>query len=169
MMTSNDRAGGDPAVHWLLAEAAGAWQEQEEGQNRASDLLHEAMRRAPDDLEVFIAAYRFHFYAHRLEEASAIALGCLAHMAQTLGLPTDWRQVCGDGAPPSGQDWGDFDHPERRFYLFALKAWGYLQLRLGRYDIGRAALNGVQRLDPHDRVGSGILLGVLDGPEEGED
>lgn len=162
MMTSNDRAGDDPAVQWLLNEAAGAWQEPD----RAAGLLQEAMLRAPDDLEVFVAAYRFHFYAHRLEEASAIALESLARMARTLDLPTDWRQVCNATEPAAWVDWGSEENPQRRFYLFALKAWGYLQLRLGRYEAGRAALDGVLRLDPRDRVGSGLLLGVLDRPEE---
>lgn len=137
----------------LVAEAAGLWGEPE----RAGRLLREARRLAPDLIDVQVALYRFHFYRGEVREALAVADECIGTSAATLGLPADWREVTAGGA-----DFGDLADPARRFYLFALKAWGYLQMRTGNLDAGAAALAAVRRLDPQDRVGSGVLQQVLD-------
>lgn len=48
-----------------------------------------------------------------------------------------------------------------RFFLFTLKAYAYLQLRLGRLEEGSDAAKKAVSLDPTDKVGAGVLLDVL--------
>ena len=59
-----------------------------------------------------------------------------------------------------GVDFGDFNAYAPRFYLFSLKAYGYLLMRLGRVDEGEAVMTQVMMLDPADRVGAAGLLDV---------
>ena len=51
--------------------------------------------------------------------------------------------------------------PLPRFYLFSLKGYAYLSLRLGELDTGRAALAKLGELDPANRVGHRVLDDVL--------
>ncbi len=124
---------------------------------QANALLDQAEALSAGHPAVLIARYRFHFYGHRLEQARAIASQALklarqALRRETVGqvdvspLPSD-EQVCFDAAV--------------RFYLFGLKGHAYLCLRLGDLDEGRLSLNELRRLDPHDRLGGGLLAEVL--------
>lgn len=73
----------------------------------------------------------------------------LDHASAGIGLNhSDWRQVTRRHA--------DFDALELapRFYLFTVKALGYLHVRAGRLGEGRAMLEKVAELDPADRIGS---------------
>ncbi|MBI5784229.1 MAG: hypothetical protein HZA64_02125 [Rhodocyclales bacterium] len=141
-----------------VAEASTLWGEPE----RAEALLVQAMADAPDSLEVLVALYRFYFYRNELDKAVALAERCIAHGAREIGIDSDWRREV------AGQvDFGDFSLPRHRFYLFALNAYGYLLARLGRKEEAEAALSAVTRLDPHDRIGSAQLLGMVRaGPSE---
>jgi tetratricopeptide (TPR) repeat protein len=141
-----------------VEEASTLWGEPE----RAEALLVQAMADAPDSLEVLVALYRFYFYRNELEKAVALAERCIAHGAWEIGIDPDWRkEVAGN------VDFGDFSLPRHRFYLFALNAYGYLLARLGRKEEAEAALSAVMRLDPHDRIGSAQLLGMVRaGPSE---
>lgn len=49
-----------------------------------------------------------------------------------------------------------------RYYLFTLKAYAYIQMRLGRLAEGREAVAKVLELDPGDKLGASVLQGVLD-------
>jgi len=48
-----------------------------------------------------------------------------------------------------------------RFYLMVLKATGYINLRLGYFEIGQAMLEKLVELDSNDRIGGKALLEVL--------
>ena len=48
-----------------------------------------------------------------------------------------------------------------RFYLMVLKATGYINLRLGNYELGQAMLEKLVELDTSDRMGGKALLEVL--------
>ena len=56
-----------------------------------------------------------------------------------------------------------------RFYLFTLKGYAYLQMRLGDLDEGRAAVIKLLELDPSDKIGARVLLGVLDRMGQDDD
>ncbi len=155
-----DLAGFDDAVlgHGLPPEAEAALKEA--GVHRGSDApramaaLMRAQALAPEHPAVLIALYRHHFYGHRLAPARDIARRALVCGAAALGLPVHWRDV-----PATAL--GDARHdPSLRFYLFALKGYAYLSLRLGDDREAAAALQLLRALDPQDCVGGALLEDV---------
>lgn len=141
-----------------VTAASALWGEPE----RAEALLRQAMADAPDSEAVLIALYRFYFYRGELTKALALAERCIEHGAHDIGIDPDWRQ-----GVPTDLDFGDFSLPRHRFYLFSLNAYGYLLARLGRMADSEQALAAVMRLDPHDKIGSARLLGMVRaGPDQ---
>ncbi len=136
-----------------LARADRTYQEP----SRAEAHLRRALALSPDHIEVWVALYRFYFYSGQLQHALSWAERCIERTARELGLPPTWQNIEADG-----RDFSDFDAVKPRFFLFALKAWGYLQMRLGKVECGRAAAMKLLELDPHDRVGARLLIEVLD-------
>jgi hypothetical protein len=55
---------------------------------------------------------------------------------------------------------GARDEPVTRFYLFTLKGYAYLSLRLGDDTEARDALALLRHLDPDDRVGGALVEAV---------
>jgi hypothetical protein len=123
----------------------------------AEPLLLQARALAPSHPATLIALYRFHFYGHRLPEAREIAKQSLDIGLAALGEPLEITD-----------EQARFD-PVTRFYLFALKGFAYLSLRLGDIEAGREALVQLKALDPQDRVGAGLLTHVLARAEAGCD
>ena len=119
--------------------------------------LREARALAPDHAAVLIGLYRFYFYKNRLREALEIACICLRKAALDNGLHPDWREVQGHDAR-----FDSYDEVLSRFYLFTLKGYAYLQLRLGNIGEGQAAVMKLLELDPGDKLGGRVLLGVLE-------
>jgi tetratricopeptide (TPR) repeat protein len=120
--------------------------------------MHLALARAiaPDNPVVQVGEYRYYFYKGRLTEALQVASGCLVAVAKELGLPSQWRSV--------EPEHGNFaaDEPAHRFYLFCLKAYAYLLLRLNRMEEGRMAVDKLLDLDPGNKIGGKVLLDVLE-------
>jgi tetratricopeptide (TPR) repeat protein len=125
--------------------------------------LQAAMLSAPEHPAVFIGLYRFYFYKNRLTEALAVARTCLEKAAQANGIH-DWR-----AAKRSDADFGRFDAVLPRFFLFTLKGYAYLQLRLGYLNEGRAAVEKLLELDPSDKLGGKVLLNVLERRSHGDE
>ena len=48
-----------------------------------------------------------------------------------------------------------------RFFLFTLKGYAYLQMRLGNIYEGEAAIMKLLELDPSDKIGAKVLLDVI--------
>ncbi len=141
-----------PQVESLILEAGRLYDEPALAQQK----LEEACALASGHPATLIALYRFHFYGNRLAAARDVAVEAMSCAARELGLPKDWRYILPDHDP--------FDSMEAlpRFYLFSLKGYAYLSLRLGDEDEGTAALALLRRLDPLDRVGGRVLENVLD-------
>lgn len=118
--------------------------------------LHRAMEAAPEHAAVLIGLYRFYFYKGRLLDALEVAQICLAKAARDNDLEEDWRLVRHGDA-----NFGSFEAILPRFYLFTLKAYGYLNMRLGRLQEGREAVLKLLELDPGDKIGAKVLLNVL--------
>ena len=129
--------------------------------SRAEGHLLRALEIAPDAILVHLGLYKFYFYKGRLGEAFDVAQNCLRMSADDLGLTSDWR-----GVSPGDAPFDSFDDARARFYLFVLKAYGYLQLRLGRYDDGRSVLHKITELDPGDKIQVKPLLDVFDRPDD---
>jgi hypothetical protein len=147
----------DESVLKLIAEAG-----EEYGQAAAELLLHRAYFRAPESLLVLVALYRYYFYQHCLEDALLVASRAMSIVGRRMHFPDDWQQLSpkflGQGAIRS--------IGLLRFYLNVMKAAGYINLRLGRLEQGRALIDKLVELDSHDRLGGKILLGVLDAEDE---
>jgi hypothetical protein len=143
----------DEAISALIAEAG-----TEYGDEAAERLLYKAYFHAPESLVVLVALYRYNFYQHHMDEALLIATRALAVVGRRLQFPEQWEHLSptflGQGVMRS--------MGLLRFYLNLMKAAGYINLRLGRRERGRALLEKLVELDSHDRLGGKALLGLLD-------
>lgn len=120
----------------------------------ALDHLRQAEAIAPAHPAVLIGLYRFYFYKGRLAECLDIAQVCLVEAAHYNNLSEDWREVQSCDA-----DFGSYDAMPR-FYLFVLKGYAYLQMRLGNLEEGLAAVMKLLDLDASDKIGATVLLEV---------
>ena len=120
-----------------------------------SDSAKAEMHLAPENPVVHIGEYRYYFYKGRLEEALKVAESCLTIVAKELGLSTKWQQVM-----PGHANFNS-DEPANRFYLFCLKAYAYLLLRMNKIEQGWAATEKLLQLDINNQVGGQVLLDVL--------
>lgn len=136
-----------PAVEQALREAGAARADAP----RAMAALQRASTLAPEHPAVLIAFYRFYFYGHRPRQARAVASQALVVGAGMLGLPVLWREVPEQALP------GAAGHAVTRFYLWVLKGYAYLSLRLGDTQEAREALHKLRALDPQDCVGAALL------------
>jgi tetratricopeptide (TPR) repeat protein len=118
--------------------------------------LQAAWDLAPGHAAVYIGKYRFYFYKNRLPEALAVGTECLAKAAVDNGMSPDWRD-----AKPTDAEFSSFEAILPRFFLFTLKGYAYLQMRLGDVEEGRAAVLKLLELDPSDKVGAKVLLEVV--------
>ncbi len=138
------------AVEGALKEAGAQWADPV----RAMAALQRADALAPDHPAVLIAFYRHHFYGHRLALARDIARRALVIGARALGLPAVWREVPPQPLPEARHD------ARTRFYLFVLKGYAYLSLRMDDAEEAREALALLRALDPDDCVGGAVLEAV---------
>ncbi|MGO9547166.1 MAG: hypothetical protein ACLPPF_20525 [Rhodomicrobium sp.] len=145
-------AGLPDMAAWHLRLAARAYRDD----RVAEAHLWRAQAFAPTHAAVLIGLYRFYFYKHRLAEAFGVAEICLAKAARDNGLALDWRQV-----RPADAAFSDYAAVLPRFYLFTLKAYAYLSMRLGDLTAGRAMVTKLLELDPSDKIGAKVLLGIL--------
>lgn len=126
--------------------------------------LRIAQELAPGHAAVLIGFYRFYFYKGRLADALTIARQCLDKAARENRLASDWQKVrAGDAA------FGDYENALPRFFLFTLKGYAYLQMRLGNLEEGRVAVTKLLELDPSDKVGARVLLDVLNRVGQDDD
>lgn len=126
-------------------------------QDDAKAEMHLAIAKAvaPNNAVVLVGEYRYYFYKTRLTDALKVAEECLAVVSQQLDLPAYWQLVSPEHANFSG------DEPAHRFYLFVLKAYAYLLLRLNRMAEGAQAASKLMELDAGNKVGGQVLLDVL--------
>jgi tetratricopeptide (TPR) repeat protein len=146
-------AGLPTAAERELRLAGAAYHQDEVAESH----LRQAISLAPWHVAVHIGLYRFYFYKGRLQEALQVAVHCLEDAAARIGVSGDWREVRVQDA-----EFGSYDAVLPRFYLFTLKAYGYLQMRLGNLEAGRAVTTKLLELDPEDKLGGKVLLNVLD-------
>lgn len=141
-----------PEVQALISEASGVY-----GESAAEVLLHEAYFLAPEALVVLVALYRYYFYQHRLDDALIVADRALRIVGARLGFPPEWTRLHHEFLGQAVlRSMGLL-----RFYLSVLKASGYINLRLGRMEQGRAQIEKLIELDSHDRFGGKALLDVV--------
>ncbi|HEY3301060.1 MAG TPA: hypothetical protein VGJ90_09830 [Methylophilaceae bacterium] len=119
--------------------------------------MHLALAKAiaPNNLVVYVGEYRYYFYKNRLNEALHVAEVCLEAVAEELKIPKSWDEVAPEHANFQSDD------PALRFYLFVLKAYAYLLLRLNRISEGTLAADKLLELDHQNKVGGQLLLDVV--------
>jgi len=141
-----------PEIAELIVSAADKY-----GSEEAESMLLRASFMAPQHLMVLVALYRYYFYQHRLEDALLVGESTLAVVGRRLEFPDTWLYLneanLGAGVMRS--------MGLVRFYLMVLKATGYINLRLGNYELGQAMLEKLVELDTSDRMGGKALLEVL--------
>jgi len=149
----NQRAHADlPSEAERQLRLAGlAWHREEEAEAH----LASAEALAPGHLAVLIARYRYHFYKHHYERARRFARACLDAVGDQLGLPRAFEAVTCAHADFRGDD------PMVRFWLFGMQAYGYVLLRLGEADQGKAVLEKITALDVDDYTKTRVLLQVI--------
>lgn len=153
--------GGLPAEAEAQLKLAGLAYQQDE---IAEMHLRKAYELAPGHAAVLIGWYRFYFYKGRLKEALGVAERCLNKAAVELGLAPDWHDVKQGDA-----NFESFEAILPRFFLFTLRGYGYLNMRLGKLDEGRTAIAKVMELDPGDKMGATVLMKVLERMGQDDD
>ncbi len=128
--------------------------------DRARELLYRAKAMAPDQLEVYVALYKFLFYRHHLDEAQAITEEALQRAAMKGRFDADWQELMPDSA-----DWMHSDGPER-MYLYSLKALAFISLRKDRPVHSMAILAKLKQLDPQDQVGWSVIEQLASAGDE---
>ncbi|MGV7219116.1 hypothetical protein [Bradyrhizobium sp. UFLA05-112] len=123
----------------------------------AENHLREAEALAPGHAAVLIGLFRFHFYKAQLAEALQVAKRCISKAAEMNNLSSDWHLVRAHDA-----EFGRYDDILPRFFLFSLKGYAYLQMRLGQTEEGRIAVQKLLELDPTDKIGAKVLQRVLE-------
>jgi len=147
----------DPQVQYLLESASKSYAD-----GAAEPLLLQAFQIAPNDLSVLVALYRFYFYQHRYPDALATAFQAMTAVAPLIGFPTQWPRI-----EQRHLEYGVLESFTLvRFYLFALKGAGLLQLRIGNHSEGVAMLRRVVALDANDRLGAAALLHAIGASAE---
>ena len=141
----------DEAVAALLERA-----QQAQGPAEAEALLEEAFGRAPDDLTVIVALYRFRYFRHDYAGTLPMAAEAMAAAGRRLNVPADWRALTIEDIDRAGA----ISMPMLRFYLWALKGEGYLLTRLGHFAEAVEALEKLRLVDRADRLGGEALLAL---------
>lgn len=130
---------------------------------RAEGLLLEARRMLPERLEIPVALYKMYAYSNRFAEAMALIDEVLERAAKAGNFPADWTLLHGASA-----DWGEALGAVR-FYLYSLKAKGFVSLRMGEVAQAHAVLTKLCQLDAKDLVGGSVVLDMAERVREAED
>lgn len=126
------------------------------GNTRASlQALTEAQRRAPDQLEVLQALYKFHCYRGNLQLALDLVFQVLIKASLQGGFSRDWAAL-----DARSTDWSAVRGPARSF-LYALKALAFIRLRQNDCREAANILLVLRRLDPQDQVGAEVVRELL--------
>lgn len=134
-------------INACLQKAVAAYDDSE----LAESLLWQAQQMDPNQLEVYVALYKFYFYKNRITEAEAVVLQALEQSAILGGFEADWNQLT-----PASADWYSMDNPQR-LYLYALKALSFIRLRQSDVAGAECVLMKLRELDPTDQVGRSVL------------
>ncbi|ODB95029.1 hypothetical protein A3197_16785 [Candidatus Thiodiazotropha endoloripes] len=122
----------------------------------SSEALLHAEQIAPEQIEVLIARYKFHFYQGETGIAEKLVIKSLCLAAKQGNFNQDWRQLNSSSA-----DWDNPRGPER-FYLNGLKALAFIRLRQEKPDEADSILRKLSLIDPADQVGANVIRDLLD-------
>lgn len=141
-----------PEINACLQEAVACADDFE----RARELFYRARDMQPDQLEVYIALYKFCFYRGHLDEAEQVALDALQQAARRGGFAADWMLL-----DETVTDWTE-QEGAARIYLYSLKALAFIRLRKGLHQEARQLLAKLQQLDALDLVGGSVIMDLAE-------
>ncbi|PXW24024.1 hypothetical protein [Paraburkholderia caballeronis] len=137
-----------PAVRRLIDSARGA------SRAETGAILWTAVLTSPQSLPPYYLLYKFHASQGELDEAHEVACKALAVAARQASIDSDWREVQPGDA--------DFATPgPARFWLFTLKALGFISVRRGERAVAHELVGKLRMLDPADGVGYGVVEALL--------
>ena len=145
-------------INAYLQKAVAAYDDSD----TAESLLWQAQKLDPDQLEVYVALYKFYFYKNRIEEAEAVVLQALKQSAELGGFDADWNILA-----PSSTNWYSIENPQR-LYLYALKALSFIRLRQSDVEGAESILTKLRELDPTDQVGGSVLQELATAMKEAD-
>ena len=125
--------------------------------------LQDAYAHAPDQVETLVAMFKLLFYQGETERAEALVLEALDKASRQGGFSADWCNLQATTA-----NWEDA-RGHGRLYLYSLKALAFIRLRQDQPDQARAILQTMERIDPADQVGAGVIRDLLKAVEEESD
>jgi hypothetical protein len=126
----------------------------------SSEALVQAEQIAPEQIEVLIARYKFHFYQGETEIAEELVIKALRLAAKQGGFNQDWQQL-----NRSSADWHNPRGPGR-YFLYTLKALAFIRLRQNRPNEAQSILDALNLIDPQDQVGANVIRDLLDAVVE---
>lgn len=121
--------------------------------SQAENLLWEAREEDPTCLPVYFALYKFYANCKKLDRAERAARLALAEASRQAGTSADWHKLL-PGQPYASE--------AGLFYLFSLKALGFIKLRREQWQEADDILRNLARLDPEDRCGGSVVLGLAE-------
>jgi tetratricopeptide (TPR) repeat protein len=124
--------------------------------------LNDAYQAAPDQLEVLVALFKFHFYQGDTEKAERLVFEALDKASRQGGFNAEWQRLT-----PESADWSD-PRGAGRFYLYSLKALAFIRLRQDELAKAADILETMASLDPDDLVGANVIRDLLEGMSEGQ-
>lgn len=140
-----------PEVAALLKKAADVYPAAE-----SETLLMRGYFLEPEHLTVLVALYRYFYYQHRYHDALVVSERALKVAGDMLEFRVEWPDLrlseVGSGVMVS--------MGLIRFYLLALKASGYLKLRVGAFEEAARRLDKLAELDSNDQFSSGYLRDI---------
>ena len=147
-----------PYINAYLQKAVAAYDKPE----LAESLLWQAQQMDPNQLEVYVALYKFYFYKNRIDEAEGVVFVALKKSAELGNFPADWNQLT-----PASTNWLSIENPQR-LYLYALKALSFIRLRQDDTESAANILGKLHELDPTDQVGGSVLQQLADAMQDSE-
>lgn len=120
--------------------------------SRTEKLLLDAQSMMPERMEITVALYKMYAYSNRHSEALRLIDKVLMVSAANGDFDSDWKKLDADSAA-----WQKAVGPIR-FYLYSLKARGFVLLRSGELQQAVEVLNKLLELDPLDQVGGSVVF-----------
>jgi len=117
----------------------------------------------PDCIDPYIALFKFYFRTAKYAAGERIVWSAITMLARRLSISCNYRL-----ARPGQMDWLAQDSDQRHF-LFCLKALGVIRLRREKLYLARKVLSKLLELDPHDEIGGGNFLYIVNSMFDDDD
>ncbi len=125
--------------------------------------IQQALKLAPDSLDVAIAAYRYFFYKQQFPFALKAAETIVNRITKLENLPSDWKLL-----KPILLDRKNHN-AFIRLYLNAYAGCGFVLAKLKQFDRAYQILSQVNEVDTLNEFGAKTMLDILKNPNDDEE